>query len=191
MRETVARSAPAGGLSEGDVTLRPWRFDDAPALVRRINDPAVATFHDVVSQPYEHADAIAYLTGCEEGWRTGASSNFAVCVDEIDGPAGSVGIRWGEIDDGVAEVGYWVAAAVRGRGVATTATRLAARWAFGAEPRLERLQLRADIENEPSNRVAAKAGFTREGVLRSARHNVRLDRRVDFAMWSLLRREVR
>ena len=187
----VTRSTPADGLSEGTVTLRPWRLDDAPALVRRINDPAVAAFLDLIPQPYEQTDAVAYLMGCEEGWRTGASSNFAILVDGTDGPTGSVGIRWGEIGDGVAEVGYWVAAAARGRGVATTATRLAARWAFAAEPRLERLQLRADVENEPSNRVAAKAGFTREGVLRSARHNARLDRRVDFAIWSLLRDEVR
>jgi RimJ/RimL family protein N-acetyltransferase len=151
----------------------------------------VAAFLDLIPQPYRHADAVAYLTGCEEGWRTGASSNFAVSVDGIDGPAGSVGIRWGDIDDGVAEIGYWVAAEARGRGVATAATRLAARWAFDAEPRLERLQLRADVENEPSNRVAAKAGFTREGVLRSARGNPRLGRRVDFAIWSLLRGEIR
>jgi RimJ/RimL family protein N-acetyltransferase len=187
----VTRSTPAGGLSEGAVALRPWRLDDAPALVRRINDASIAAFLDLIPQPYEHSDAVAYLTGCEEGWRTGATSNFAVFVDGMDGPAGSVGIRWSEIDDGVAEIGYWVAAEVRGRGVATTATRLATRWAFAAEPRLERLQLRADVENEPSNRVAAKAGFTREGVLRSARHNARLDRRVDFAIWSLLRDEVR
>jgi RimJ/RimL family protein N-acetyltransferase len=187
----VTRSTPVGGLREGAVRLRPWRLDDAPALVRRINDAAVAAFLDLIPQPYDHADAVAYLTGCEEGWRTGASSNFAVLVDGTDGPAGSVGIRWSDIDEGVAEVGYWVAAEARGRGVATTATRLAARWAFAEEPRLERLQLRADVENEPSNRVAAKAGFTREGVLRSARHNARLDRRVDFAIWSLLRGEVR
>jgi RimJ/RimL family protein N-acetyltransferase len=187
----VTRSIPTGDLSEGAVTLRPWRLDDAPALVLRINDAAVATFLDQVPQPYEHVDAVAYLTGCKEGWRTGTSSNFAVCVGGIDGPAGSVGIRWSEIDEGVAEIGYWVAAEARGRGVATTAARLAARWAFGAEPRLERLQLRADVENAPSNRVAAKAGFTREGVLRSARVNRRLGRRVDFAIWSLLRGEIR
>jgi RimJ/RimL family protein N-acetyltransferase len=171
--------------------LRPWRLDDAPTLVRRINDAAVAAFLDLVPQPYQHADAIAYLTDCAEAWRTGARASFAVCVDGTDGPAGSIGIRWAEIDDGVAEVGYWVAAEVRGRGVATTATRLVARWAFGSEPRLERLELRADVENEPSSRVAAKAGFTREGVLRSARYNVRLERRVDLAIWSLLRDEVR
>ncbi len=55
---------------------------------------------------------------------------------------------------------------------------------------MERLQLRADEENEPSNRVAQKAGFQREGVLRSSHYNPRLDRRVDFVLYSLLRREM-
>lgn len=186
----MTRSIPAEGLVDGRVTLRPWRLEDADALVRRINDAEVGAFLDLIPQPYGHTDAVDYLRGCEEGWRTGVSSNFAVLVDGLDGPAGSVGCRWSEIDDGVAEIGYWVAAEARGRGVATTATRLAALWAFAAEPRLERLQLRADVENVASNRVAAKAGFTREGVLRSARRNARLGRRVDFAIWSLLRDEL-
>jgi RimJ/RimL family protein N-acetyltransferase len=46
------------------------------------------------------------------------------------------------------------------------------------------------VENVASNRVAEKAGFTREGVLRAQRFNPRLDRRVDFVMWSLLREEL-
>jgi RimJ/RimL family protein N-acetyltransferase len=54
----------------------------------------------------------------------------------------------------------------------------------------ERLQLRADERNVPSQRVAEKAGFTREGVLRSAHFNARLDRRVDFVMFSLLPSEL-
>jgi RimJ/RimL family protein N-acetyltransferase len=55
---------------------------------------------------------------------------------------------------------------------------------------LQRLQLRAAVENHASNRVAEKAGFTREGVLRSQRFNARIGRRVDFVMWSLLREEL-
>ena len=54
-----------------------------------------------------------------------------------------------------------------------------------------RLQLHADVENIASQRVAEKAGFTREGVLRSQRYNERLGKRVDFVMWSLLREELR
>jgi GrpB-like predicted nucleotidyltransferase (UPF0157 family) len=49
-----------------------------------------------------------------------------------------------------------------------------------------RVFLRADPENIGSCRVAEKAGFTREGVLRSAHWNERLGRRQDWAIYSLL-----
>jgi RimJ/RimL family protein N-acetyltransferase len=176
---------------EGDVTLRPWSDDDAEALVRRINDPEVALYLDLVPQPYTRADAHAWFALCAEGWRTGTSATFGIHVHGSEGPVGGIGVRFlSELDEGGAEVGYWVGAEVRGRGVATTATRAVARWVFGAVPALARLQLRADVQNVASNRVAEKAGFTREGVLRAQRFNVRMGKRVDFVMWSLLREEL-
>ena len=179
-----------GSLSDGAATLRPWHEDFAQALVERINDQSVAEFMDTVPQPYSLADAHEFIERCHQGWLTGDSTNFAIFVDGIEGATGGLGLHWNEREHGVAEVGYWVAADARGRGAATAATRLAARWAFEAAPDLERLQLRADEQNVASNRVADKAGFTREGVLRSSRYNVRLRRRVDFVIWSLLRDEL-
>jgi len=177
-------------LSEGAVTLRPWHEDFAPYLEERINDRAVAEFMDTVPQPYSLADAHEFIERSRQGWLTGDTTGFAIFVDGIEGATGGLGVHWNEREHGVAEVGYWVAAEARGHGVATTATRLAARWAFEAAPDLERLQLRADEQNIASNRVAEKAGFTREGILRSSRYNARLQRRVDFIMWSLLRDEL-
>jgi RimJ/RimL family protein N-acetyltransferase len=49
-----------------------------------------------------------------------------------------------------------------------------------------RLQLRADPLNVASCRVAEKAGFTREGLLRSVYWNARLGRRQDHVLFSLL-----
>jgi RimJ/RimL family protein N-acetyltransferase len=177
-------------LTDGFVSLRAWRHDDVDALVRRINDADVARFLDMVPQPYGIDDARAFLAQCEESWRTGSSSTFAVLVGGGDGPVGGLGVRWDQLDAGVAEVGYWVGGDSRRRGVATAAVRVAAGWAFEAAPGLERLELRAAVDNPASNRVAEKAGFTREGVLRSQRFNARLGRRVDFVMWSLLREEL-
>lgn len=149
-------------------------------------------FLDRVPQPYTREDAVAYIRHCEESWRSGGNSNFAVLVDGIAEPVGSIGVHWQDkIDDGIAEIGYWMGAAARGRGATTAGVRLAARWAFAAEPKLERLQLRADPENAPSNRVAEKAGFVREGVLRSVHWNARASRRIDYVVWSLLRNEVK
>jgi RimJ/RimL family protein N-acetyltransferase len=41
------------------------------------------------------------------------------------------------------------------------------RWAFAVEPELVRMELLTLVGNEASGRVALRAGFAREGVLRS------------------------
>lgn len=178
---------PEPPLTDGVVTVRPWgERGDVEALVAACNDPEIASFLDLIPQPYTPRDAAAYLELCRHGWQDGSSTNFAIV---LDGPAvGSVGVRIGE-GDGVAEIGYWVAAQVRGNGVCTRAVRLVSRWTL-ERPEIARLQLRADEANVASNRVAQNAGFTREGVLRSSHYNRRLDRRVDFVMYSLLPGEV-
>lgn len=182
--------APEPPLGDDRVTLRPWRERDAQALVAALNEPDIAAFLDRIPQPYTLGDARWYLDWTLQGWRDASGSAFAVCLAGADEPIGSMGVNWSDVQEGIAEVGYWVAAGVRGRGVATAALRLVSRWAFDAVPGLARLQLRADVRNGSSNRVAEKAGFTREGVLRSQRFNARVGRRVDFVMWSLLRDEL-
>jgi RimJ/RimL family protein N-acetyltransferase len=176
---------------DGNVVLRPWSAVDADAIVQRINDPDIAGFLDLIPQPYTIADAHDWFALTAEGWRAGTSGTFGIHVDDFEGAVGGLGVRFlAGVDEGCAEVGYWIGVDARGRGLATAATLAAARWAFDEVPDLARLQLRADVENLASNRVAEKAGFTREGVLRSQRYNARLGRRTDFVMWSLVREEL-
>jgi RimJ/RimL family protein N-acetyltransferase len=125
----------------------------------------------VALRPWSAADAdeiVSCLNGDEEG--TGRV-------------LGSVGLRWNDAND-VAEVGYWLRADARGRGFATRALLLVTEVAF--ERGAARVQLRAAVENTASRRVAEKAGFTLEGMLRSAHWSPRLQRRVDWAMYALL-----
>jgi len=70
-------------------------------------------------------------------------------------------------DHNCGEIAYVIAPAARGRGVATEALRLLTRWGF-ASLGLERIQLRINPGNTGSIRVAEKAGYQREGLLRSA-----------------------
>jgi RimJ/RimL family protein N-acetyltransferase len=164
--------------SDGVVTLRPWRRADADSLVECLDgDPEIAIWLDQVPQPYSRADALAYIGGIGE-------STFAVTDAETGRVLGSIGVRFSDTGD-VGEIGYWLRSDVRGRGMMTRALRLAARWAFD-EGGAARVQLRADIENTASRRVAEKVGFQLEGVLRSAHWNARLGRRQDWAMYSLL-----
>ena len=153
------------------------------AITAVCNDRAIAEFLDLIPSPYTEDDARAYLEICREGWDDGTQTNFA--ITEGAHALGSVGVRWVEPDQGVAEVGYWVAAEARGRGLCTRAVRLVSRWVL-EDCGAERLQLRADELNPASRKVAENAGFTEEGTLRSSRYNPRLGRRVDFVMYSLL-----
>jgi RimJ/RimL family protein N-acetyltransferase len=52
---------------------------------------------------------------------------------------------------------------------------------------LERVQLTCHVENTASARVAEKAGFSREGVLRHWGHNDRTDQWYDEVMYARLR----
>ena len=80
------------------------------------------------------------------------------------------------------ELGYAVLPAARGRGVATEALRLLTRWAF--DEGMQRVTALISVDNPASIRVAEKAGYTFEGVLRSMHHLN--GRRGDMQCWSML-----
>jgi RimJ/RimL family protein N-acetyltransferase len=182
----VSARAPDQPLTDGVVALRFFVEDDVPAIAAACAETEIARWLDQIPQPYTKDDARAYVDLCREAWREGTMSTFGI-TDAADGELlGSIGVRHlAGLEAGTSEVGYWVKREARGRGVAARALRLVSAWAL-EQPGIERLQLRADVENRPSQRVAENAGFRREGVLRSARYNARIGRRVDFVLYSLL-----
>ena len=75
----------------------------------------------------------------------------------------------GNIRHGVAQtghIGYWMGARFAGRGYMVEAARLVVDYAFTAL-RLHRIEAACIPGNERSIRVLEKAGFKREGLLRS------------------------
>jgi RimJ/RimL family protein N-acetyltransferase len=179
--------APDPPLSDGVVTLRPWREDDVGDLVACLDgEEEVVRWLDAVPQPYLEDEARSWVAHSTTAWEEGSSAPFAVLDASSGELVGSVGFGWvGEREQRVGEIGYWMRVDARGRGLTTRAVRLVAGWSL-RELGCERLQLRADERNLPSQRVAEKAGFRREGVLRSVHFNARQDRRVNFVMFSLL-----
>ncbi|HEX8497899.1 MAG TPA: GNAT family protein [Actinomycetales bacterium] len=86
-----------------------------------------------------------------------------------------------------AEVGYWAVPAHRGRGHTTAAVELFSRWLL-SEQGFERIELRAAVGNVASQRVAQKAGFLQEGILRNAGY---VDQgRVDLVVFSRVRSDL-
>jgi [ribosomal protein S5]-alanine N-acetyltransferase len=113
-------------------------------------------------------------------WAEGDAATFAIC-DTAEHCVGHVFVNL--TTSRRAGIGYWLLPEARGKGLATCAVRLTSRWAL-RELGLARLGLFAEPSNVHSQRVAERAGFHREGVLRSW---AEIDgRRVDYAVFSLL-----
>ena len=86
----------------------------------------------------------------------------------------------------VVEVGYWLFADARGRGVATRAVRALIEHAFANG--ILRVEAHVRVGNTASERVLERLGFEREGVKRRLlRHE---GRRVDATLFSLLAEDV-
>jgi RimJ/RimL family protein N-acetyltransferase len=169
-------------LRDGDLVLRSWAEDDAPAMVAGCNDPEVAYWIPTIPSPYTEADAIAFI----RGEVAADERSFAITLDRD--VVGGIGVHVNSHGyRGTA--GYWVAAWARGRGVCTRALRLLSRWAL-EELGLQRLDLITDPDNVASQRVAEKVGFRREGILRA--HLRHPDGRIrDSVLFSLLPGELR
>ena len=155
---------------------------DLPAIGRAAGDAEILKWFDLHTR--SPAD---YLAAKREAWVEGTGAYFAICdATRPDTCLGQVFIE--RDDDGRGSVGYWLLEDGRGKGRATRAVRLMALWAL-PEMRLGRLQLGTDPENVTSQRVAERAGFTREGVLRA--YNGRRDgTRADAVVYSLLPQEL-
>jgi RimJ/RimL family protein N-acetyltransferase len=156
---------PDPPLRDGEVALRRWRSDDAEAIAAACQDPLIPRWTTVPS-PYGIDDARGWLASHAELICAAELAPFAVTIADDPAPAGSVALQRFAWQHGRGEVGYWLAAPARGRGVMSRAVRLLAGWGFDTLG-LRRIDLLTDVANEPSQRVAERAGFRREGVLRS------------------------
>jgi RimJ/RimL family protein N-acetyltransferase len=175
---------PPEPLTDGVVTLRPWNPDDAAAIVSAFADPESAYWMHQVPQPYDEQDALAYIRAMQAAWRAGSGGALAV-VEAGGEVVGSIGLSVVDAHLEIVEVGYWASPAARSRGLTTRALRVLSEWLLETAG-AARLQIRADVLNAASIRVAEKAGFLREGVLRSTGYNTRAGRRIDYAVYSLL-----
>jgi RimJ/RimL family protein N-acetyltransferase len=81
-------------------------------------------------------------------------------------------------------IGIGLARAARGRGIGSRAQRMLAEHLFDTTD-VQRIEASTDVENIAEQRSLEKAGFTREGLLRSAQG--RADGLHDLAAYSVLR----
>jgi RimJ/RimL family protein N-acetyltransferase len=164
-----------------EVRLVPFAADHAEAVAALLDDPEILRFTRI-PEPAPEGFAEQWVERYERGRREGRQMGFAA----LDAGGGFVGLALAPVIDaagGEVELGYLVAPAARGRGVATAMLRQLTEWAFG-ELGAQRAYLIISVDNVASERVAARSGYTREGVMRSV--HLKQGRRGDAALWSRL-----
>ena len=173
-------------LQSSGVSLRMLSAEDVAWIQAACDRLEMARFLPALPSPYTLADAESFVRYAENAWEEGSSAPFAITATEGE-PLGSIEVHLKATDTSHAGVGYWLRPEGRGRGAATEAVRLVSSWAF-EQLHVGRLSLITDPDNEPSQRVAERAGFRREGLLRSW-HPTPSGRR-DCVMFSLLPSDV-
>jgi RimJ/RimL family protein N-acetyltransferase len=153
--------APDPALAGELVLLRPLEPPDVEAVFAACQDPEIARW-TTIPQPYRREHAVGFVADSIAAWQAGRDPTFAIVDRAAAAVVGCIGLR-GESHG--FEIGYWMAPAGRGRGLTSEAVRLVSHWAL-RELAAERIGLLVYAGNEASARVAQRAGYRREGLLR-------------------------
>ncbi|MFB7665934.1 GNAT family N-acetyltransferase [Kitasatospora sp. NPDC056138] len=167
---------PDASLRTERLVLRPFTVQDVPAVQAACDDELTQQWLPL-PRPYTLDHAHWWCTeGAPASLLSGDGVQFAAEDAESGELVGCFGLKSTNWTESTTEIGYWAAPAARGRGFAPEAVRALAAWAFEVTP-VRRITLLAATGNRASQRVAEKAGFVREGVLRSAltTHGGRVD----------------
>lgn len=157
-------------LNGHGLQLRPWNPDsgsDVDTWLRGLRDPEFRRWNTPLRPVTDRRSARESLLAREQSAAEGTSLSFRIADARGGTVLGHIGVNEIRYHLRVARVGYWVLPEARGRGVATRALLLAARWAF-TELRLHRLELEHAVGHEASCRIAERCGFAQEGTLRGA-----------------------
>jgi RimJ/RimL family protein N-acetyltransferase len=166
---------PDPPLCDSEVVLQPWTEGDVDAVVKLAADPAIVRWSHLPS-PFDHAGVWRWFYAMAPDRAAGTALKMKIAGAGKDRLLGAIALMRIDWDSRSGELGYWLAASARGRGVATRAIGLLTRWAL-AELRLGRIDAIPDLDNGASRRVLERCGFMFEREL--------LDRTPPAGLYSL------
>lgn len=152
---------PTPTLTDGTVTLRAHRPDDALRCFEQCQDPSSQRWTRV-PVPYSMDDARSFVEEfCPGCWADDSEWIFAI---EHEGRyGGTISLR--DEGSGRAEIAYGSHPSIRGSGVVERALRLLLAWGF-EERDLQVVIWYATVGNWASRKVAWRLGFSDDGLVR-------------------------
>jgi len=159
----VPLAYPDPPLADDLVSLRPWRRSDIATVVEASRDPYIPKV-TTLPAPFTRGAGERWLDRQGARSRSGVGVSLAIAEPSSDEAVGAVVLM--HRGGGVHGLGYWLLSTARGRGLASRAVGLVVGWAL-AEPAVAELEALVEPWNEASIRVAERAGFTRDRLLRA------------------------
>jgi RimJ/RimL family protein N-acetyltransferase len=152
---------PDPPLAGRGFVLRPYRVEDVASYAAAVADPSSARWLN----NYATGDPEADIRTVEAERAAGKMLVLTIADSETDAYLGMAALIAQQ--HGTGELAYLVVPEARGRGIALQSLQMLGDWAI-EELGLGRLQVQIDPENAASHAVAQRAGYQREGLLRSS-----------------------
>jgi len=177
---TLSLSFPDEGLSLDDLVVRLPRPGDEDAVAAAFADEELREAGNLPELTRDElAEALPHIGALVASGRLAPLVVTDASTGEI---LGGGTLHHLDAERSVLEIGYWLYPEARGRGIATRLARALAEHGFSLGVR--RVTAYVNVGNVASERVLERAGFTREGVVRSLPKPD--GRRVDKTLFSLL-----
>ena len=151
------------------VVLRSWRPGEGAKLSEAVNPSYehLRRWMPWASFDQSVEESEARVRGFRGEWLLGTNFIMPILDPSEQRVLGGTGFhpRGREVEEGITEIGMWIRVEEVGSGLATHVATEMVSWAWAEWP-WRRLTWHCDAENHASRRVAEKAGFALEGILR-------------------------
>ncbi|MFC5180283.1 GNAT family N-acetyltransferase [Actinomadura harenae] len=165
--------------------LEPWQAAEFYAQVEKVRDD-IRPYIPFAAKLFDVEAARAYLQNFAETAAADGARMWGIWVDGV--LSGGTLFRVFDTQQHICEVGVWLDADVRGRGLVTKAIGLMIDWAIHDRGML-RVEWCCEPSNEASIAAAKRIGFTYEGT---TRQGFNFDgRQRDYQTWAILADEWR
>lgn len=147
------------------LTLDPIRSEHAEALAALIDESRaeLTPWLSWTERSRDVSDVRSFIATIESRRLRNQGQCYVLVADGTT--AGAIDLHDSDLSNGVGAIGYWLGSRFTGRGLMTRAVGALTEIAF-ADYGIHRLEIYCAVANLASRRVAERAGFTLETILR-------------------------
>ena len=125
-----------------------------------------------------------YISDCKRRATEKTDFSFAIIINK--NIVGRIGLHHINYPNRIAEIGYWLADGLQGRGIIFKSCKTLINHAFN-ELGLNRIEIKCGIGNNKSRAIAEKLQFKQEGILRQA--ELLNGKFIDLYLYAMLKEE--